>query len=358
VEYAVRLATEDPAGLPSEVRALAYLAMVGEPCPGDTVLLNVSALVKGLGTGGLALVVAVPDRLPPDVDGPGHIVKARYTPQQQMFLAIDEQDSPHHDALSDAVAAAGSLGSMPVVVADLHSALPAILAGIRADAPDLRVVYVMTDGGALPMAFSRSVAGLIDAGWLTSTITVGQAFGGEHEAVTLHSALVAARRVLAADIVVVTQGPGNVGTGTPWGFSGVAAGEALNAAWTLGGTGIGAVRVSFGDARGRHRGLSHHSRTAYGRVCLAPATLPYATPTNVAQELVAEQVHALAADATAPLRPVAVEAAGLRQALEAVPVGLSTMGRGLDADPEAFIASAIAGRWAASIRSCAPGTPE
>jgi hypothetical protein len=96
----VRLATEDPAGLPSEVRALAYLAMVGEPCPGDTVLLNVSALVKGLGTGGLALVVAVPDRLPPDVDGPGHIVKARYTPQQQMFLAIDEQDSPHH-ALSD-----------------------------------------------------------------------------------------------------------------------------------------------------------------------------------------------------------------------------------------------------------------
>ena len=70
----MRLATEDPAGLPSEVRALAYLAMVGEPCPGDTVLLNVSALVKGLGTGGLALVVAVPDRLPPDVDGPGHIV--------------------------------------------------------------------------------------------------------------------------------------------------------------------------------------------------------------------------------------------------------------------------------------------
>jgi hypothetical protein len=50
---------------------------------------------------------------------------------------------------------------------------------------------------------------------------------------------------------------------------------------------------------------------------------------------------------------VAVEAFGLRQALEAVPVGLSTMGRGLDADPEAFIASAIAGRWAASIRSCA-----
>ena len=336
------------------VPALAYTTMVGTPQVGDRVLLNVTALERSLGTGGYAFVVARPDAAPHETQTPGHIVKARYTPQQQLVLAVDEQDSPHHPVLRSA----GDLTGMPVVVTDLHSALPAVLAGARSLDPGCRVAYVMTDGGALPAAFSRTVAGLREASWLTATITVGQAFGGEHEAVTLHSALVAARRVLAADIVVVTQGPGNVGTGTPWGFSGVAAGEALNAAWTLGGTGIGAVRVSFGDARGRHRGLSHHSRTAYGRVCLAPATLPYATPTNVAQELVAEQVHALAADATAPLRPVAVEASGLRQALEAVPVGLSPMGRGLDADPEAFIASAIAGRWAASIRSCAPGTPE
>ena len=70
----------DVAGTP--VRALAYPELTGAPEPGDRVLLNTSALDLGLGTGGYALVIAVPDRLPPDPDGPGHLVKARYTPMQ------------------------------------------------------------------------------------------------------------------------------------------------------------------------------------------------------------------------------------------------------------------------------------
>jgi len=48
------------------VRALAYPKLVGSPRVGDRVLLNVSALDAGLGTGGYAFVVAIPDRLPPD----------------------------------------------------------------------------------------------------------------------------------------------------------------------------------------------------------------------------------------------------------------------------------------------------
>jgi hypothetical protein len=48
------------------IRALAYPALVGSPQVGDRVLLNVNALTAGLGTGGYALVVAVPDRLPAD----------------------------------------------------------------------------------------------------------------------------------------------------------------------------------------------------------------------------------------------------------------------------------------------------
>ncbi|HMO10756.1 MAG TPA: DUF3866 family protein, partial [Actinotalea sp.] len=59
------------------VRALAHPPLVGEPALGDRVLLNVSALRRGLGTGGYALVTAIPDRLPPDPPpGPGHLVKA------------------------------------------------------------------------------------------------------------------------------------------------------------------------------------------------------------------------------------------------------------------------------------------
>src|SRR5439155_13306927 len=51
---------------PHTVRALAYPALVGEPEVGDRILLNTAALALGLGTGGYALVVALPDRLPDD----------------------------------------------------------------------------------------------------------------------------------------------------------------------------------------------------------------------------------------------------------------------------------------------------
>jgi Protein of unknown function (DUF3866) len=201
------------------VPALAYPALVGTPQIGDRVLLNTTALALGLGTGGYALVAAIPDRLPADAAPAGHVVKARYTPAQATVLAVDEQGSPHHEV----VAAATSIDRMPVVVTDLHSGLPAILAGVHADAADARVAYVLTDGGALPMWFSQTVAAL--RGQLCGTVTTGQSFGGDLEAVTVHTGLLAARHVLAADIAIVSQGPGNLGTGTPWGFSGVAAGR-------------------------------------------------------------------------------------------------------------------------------------
>ena len=95
-----------------------------------------------------------------------------------------------------------------------------VLLAIAHDRPGSRVVYVMSDQGALPMAFSRSVAELRASGLLAGTVTVGQAFGGDLEAVTLHSGLLAARLALGAELVVVSQGPGNLGTGTRWGFSG------------------------------------------------------------------------------------------------------------------------------------------
>src|SRR6476469_1586116 len=213
--------------------ALAYPSLVGIPEVGDDVLLNTTALAQGLGTGGFAMVVAVPDRLPPDPTGPGHLVKARYTPLQVTVAGVDEQETEHHELLAEA----DDLGGMPVVIADLHSALPAVLIGMLATDPDLRVAYVMTDGGALPAAFSKALDTLTSS--LAGVITVGQAFGGDLEAVTLHTGLLAAKHVLHADLAIVTQGPGNLGTGTPLGFSGVAAGEACNAVRVLGGEAIG-----------------------------------------------------------------------------------------------------------------------
>nr|WP_296070167.1 DUF3866 family protein [uncultured Actinoplanes sp.] len=326
------------------LRALAYPELVGRPEPGDRVLLNVGALVMGLGTGGYALVVALPDRLPgdPPADGTtrdaGHLVKARYTPLQAIRLGVDEEASPFRTVM----AAAESLDGMPVVTADLHSALPAILAGIRADRPDARVAYVMTDGGALPAWFSRTLDGL--RGHLAGTVTTGQAFGGDLEASTVHTGLLAARHVLGADVTIVAQGPGNLGTGTTWGFSGVALGEAVNAIGTLGGRPVGSLRISGSDGRSRHRGLSHHSLTAYGRVALVPADLP-----------VPEKVDPAVEEALRPLaarhRLVRVPVGGLDEALRASPVPLSTMGRRLDQDHSYFLAAAAAGRHAAGLLS-------
>ncbi len=324
------------------VPAIAYPELVGEPLAGDRVLLNTNALELGLGTGGMAFVVAIPDRLPPDREPKGHIVKARYSPLQMIHLAVDEEASPARSIMERAAHLAG----MPVVTADLHSALPAVLAGIHADAPGARVVYVMTDGGALVAGFSRTLDALADE--LAGVVTTGQAWGGDLEAVNVHSGLLAARHVLGADIAVVSQGPGNLGTGTAWGFSGVSAGEAVNAAATLGGRPVGSLRLSDVDPRPRHRGVSHHSLTAYGRVALLPADI--AVPAGLRQSTL---------DALRPLaerhRLVTVPTDGLDEALRKSPAKLSTMGRDIDDDPVYFMAAAAAGRHAATLIEPAHG---
>ena len=361
------------------VRALAYPVTGVDPLPGDRVLLNATALARGLGTGGYALVVAGldPASLPHDAPtGPGHLVKARYTPLQTLVLGVDEQESPHHDTLREA----DDLDAMPVVVADLHSSLPAILAGARHAAARAgraapRVAYVMTDGGALPAWFSRTIDGLRSAGWIAACLTVGQSYGGDLEAVTVHTGLLAARHVLEADVAVVAQGPGNLGTGTRWGFSGVSAGEAINAAGVLGGRPVAALRVSGADPRPRHQGISHHSLTAYGRVALVPADvvlpvfpagpvegvpdedgLPPVVPGSL--DALGRRVRAQALSLVAPAgrhRLVEVEAGeDLLAALQASPVALRTMGRGIGEDPGSFLAAAAAGVHAAELATTRP----
>jgi hypothetical protein len=322
--------------------ALAYPLLVGEPEPGDRVLLNTTAVDLGLGTGGYLLVVALPDRPPAaGEDAPGHIVKARYTPYQATVLGVSEEASPWSARLADAV----SVDGMPVVIADLHSALPAILAGVLSARPEAKVAYVMTDGGALPLWLSRTVVALRES--LAGTVTAGQAFGGDLEAVTLHEALLAARHALGADLAIVTQGPGNLGVGTPWGFSGVAAGDAVNAVAAVEGRAVASLRISDADPRERHRGVSHHSRTAYGRVALARADvvvpdLPEPLASDVAADLDASGI-------ASRHEVVRVPADGLLEALRRSGFPLSTMGRGLAEDEAYFVAAAAAGQHAAGL---------
>ena len=154
---------------------------------------------------------------------------------------------------------------------------------------------------------------------------------------------------------MVVQGPGNLGTDTRWGFSGVAAGEALNAAGVLGGRPVAGLRVSQADARERHRGLSHHSATAFGRVLAHPADVPVPGTTHHLTDPLASclrrvraEARALAGDAP-HLTVIDVDTVGLLDALRDCPVTLSTMGRGLDEDPASFLVAAVAGRHAATL---------
>ncbi len=78
------------------------------------------------------MIAAIPDRLPTDPEpGPGHIVKVRYTPLRCMTMGADEQVIP----VARASREADSIDGMPVVVADLHSVLPAVSRAIRARRP-------------------------------------------------------------------------------------------------------------------------------------------------------------------------------------------------------------------------------
>lgn len=327
--------------------ALNYPSLVGECAEGDTVLLNTTAVDLGLGTGGTHFVVArVPlggacEGVAMDAPSGGHIMKLRYTPLQRDVLAVEAQESPHHAAL----AGVEDLAGMPVVCCGLHSQLPVVAAAIKERAPDARVAYCMTDEAALPLALSDLVPACIAAGLLDTTVTCGQAFGGAYEAVTLHSGLLAARYVARAHVAIVAIGPGVVGTGSAMGHGGVAQGEAVNAAACLGGQPVAVLRMSFADARERHRGVSHHSTSALARVALAPATVavPVLPPDHLAVvDAALEQagVWARHVRADVPAGPPLPDTRG-------VPV--RSMGRTPADDPAFFTAAAAGGYAAASM---------
>ena len=326
--------------------ALAYPELTGPVEIGDWVVLNTTAVTLGLGTGGVHFVVAVEGR-ESGHEPVGHVMKARYTPMQTAVRTVEES---HAEILERSE----GLRGIPVVVCPLHSMIGPVAAGAkRAAGAATRVVYVMTDGAALPGAFSRLVPALRGAGLLDGWITCGQAFGAELEAVTVWTGLLGAVEVLEADVIVVGDGPGNLGTETTWGVSALAGGNTLNAASRLGGKPIPALRVSFADPRERHRGLSHHSLTILRDVCMVEATVPIPALHDPTQRVA---VWDALKESKLEDRHQLVEVDG-RPALEeraARGVEVTTMGRRVQDDPAFFeaagAAGVLAGRMAAESR--------
>jgi hypothetical protein len=317
--------------------AVAYERLSGPMSVGDTVVLNTTALALGLGTGGAHFVLAVEGG--PDVDpsDDGHAIKLRYTPAQVKVSTVEETYAAALDGSS-------GLDGMPVIATGLHSALwPAALAA-RVAWPECRMVYVMTEGGALPLPFSDAVAELKARGILEATISCGQAFGGDYEAVNKFSALLAAREVAKADVVLCGMGPGNLGTGSRYGFALMEVAEIVNAAAALGGTPIVVPRLHFSDQRERHLGLSHHTRTALDLAAYADAIVPLPALAPERDALVRSQLGSIARRH----RIIDVDIAAAEEALSST-AGLSTMGRGFSDEPDYFRAAAAAGILAARI---------
>jgi hypothetical protein len=301
-------------------RAVVLTDLTGTVAAGDEVVVNTTAVDLDLGTGGWHVVHWNLARREWHQTGRGHIMKLRYTSLQADIGATEEQH-PSADILD--------LEGRPVVLCTLHSQLGVVAAVLRAQAPDARLAYVMTDGGALPMAVSDLVADLTSRGMLDVTVTAGHAFGGDLEAVNLPSALDAATRVGRADVVVVAMGPGVVGTAAALGTTAIEVGPAIDAVVALGGEALVAARVSGVDPRPRHRGLSHHTSTAL-RLATRPASVGHAVGTP-------------AFEVPPPHRVVSVEVPPVGPLLAEAGLEVTTMGRGPDDDPLFFSTTAAAG---------------
>lgn len=251
-------------------KAYNYSKLTGEINVGDEVVLNTTAVELSLGTGGYHFVIANLNNLESNMTEGGHIMKLRYTPLQVKVNSVEEQDSVYHEKIQNF----SSLNEMPVVVGTLHSMLTPFVASYKRNNPNKKLVYIMTDGAALPIYLSKNVDTLKHKGLIDNTITIGSAFGGDYDCINIYTALITAKEILKADCIFVSMGPGIAGTGTKYGFTGIEQGPILDAISKLGGTPIAIPRTSFADKRDRHKGISHHSITVFKEIVNVNINIP------------------------------------------------------------------------------------
>ena len=277
--------------------AVAYEELTGPNEVGDEVVVNIAARELALGSGGFDIVHV---NLTRGLAGTGiddaHVMKLNYTPLQH---AIDPVEAEELELPVE----------KPVAVCFLHAQLPCVAWAARGRG---RIGYVQTGGGALPGSHSRVVRELLDRGLLAGHVCAGPAFGGQHDAITTIGALHAGLTKLGWDAAIAGPGPGILGSATALGHGGMEALDSAHAALALGCRTILVPRMSSGDARARHWGVSHHTRTLLDLV-LKP--IEVATPAD--EDL----------------------AGYLESGLPA-----TTMGRSADEDPTFFMAALAGGR--------------
>ena len=182
------------------------------------------------------------------------------------------------------------LDGMPVVVGTLHSQLLPAAAAARKVQPQARIAYVMTDGACLPAPFSDTLSHLQKRGLLCGSITVGHAFGGDLEAVSIYSASNRCPLGPEGRSNHRDHGPRDGGHRYSLGSTSLEQGPILDGVSALGGRGIALLRISFADERPRHRGVSHHCLTALGTLTQLPTTVVVPKLPRAMQEYIADQL--------------------------------------------------------------------
>jgi uncharacterized protein DUF3866 len=267
-----------------------------------------------LGSGGFDIVHV---NLTRGLDQPGpegaHVMKLNYTSLQHPVDPIEI----HVDR---AIHGEGETRG-PVAIIALHGQLAPVAWQAHQRLPNARIGYIQTWGGALPGALSRVVQTLRSEGLLAGHITAGAAHGGEHEAMSIEGAIEAGLQ--RWDALIIGPGPGIVGSDSRLGHGGMAALESAHAALAMGCKPLIVPRMSSGDPRPRHQGLSHHTKTVL--------------------ELLLKPVHvALPDHQPLPGRHQGVCAAVDLDLYRDSGLPATTMGRGIDQD-ELFFRAALAG---------------
>jgi hypothetical protein len=317
--------------------AIADLKLVGRAEVGDEVIVNVQALDLGLDSGGFDIVHANLTRGLAGGDARGaDVMKLNYTSLQHAVAPVEDErlQLPLRG---------------PVAVLALHGQLAAVTWAFARAAPRAKLGYVQTEGGALPGSRSQTVRILRERGLLAGHLTAGAAFGGDAEAITTAGALHHGLRALGWDAAVCAPGPGIVGSSSSLGHGGMHALDSAHVALALGCRTLIVARMSSGDERARHRGISHHTLTVLD-LLLEPVTVA----------LPAGARSSLAGDAE---RPARITRHDWRRASVDLPgfaasgLPAATMGRGLTEDP-LFFAAALAGGAALAEALARPSEDE
>jgi Protein of unknown function (DUF3866) len=305
--------------------AVADVATVGSCAFGDDVVVNVEARDLALGSGGFDVVHV---NLTSGLDGDGlagaHVMKLNYTSLQHAVLPVEGETLR--------VPLRKPLAAFP-----LHGHLAPVAWAIGQARPGTRVGYVQTAGGALPGAMSSTVRELRARGLLAGHVTAGPAFGGEREAITTAGAIHDGLAEQGWEVALAGPGPGILGSGSALGHGGIVALDSAHAGLALGCETVLVARMSAGDPRPRHQGLSHHTRTVL-ELLLRPVTLPVphgaSDPAFAAARERGHVVHEAHADL-----------AGYR----ASGLPARTMGRDLEEDAPFFAAALAAGTTLAGM---------